>query len=243
MQQSRHPNILLYLGLCLAPPPPEDSLTDNGTSRSTRILIISEYVPRGNLRQYILDRTLPFPWRLRMSFSIDVARALSYLHASPRNCMHRDLKGENLLVTENERIKICDFGLARVVDEVSGSAEMQRSRPLTYCGTDGCELDFSLFVSFRRLTDFSLTDADQTCLPKSYSANPLPSRPTSSPSVSSSSKSLLELSLLNTTSFDLLPTTDSTSQKFDPPSPLAVPKRSSTSLYAVATFTLNVDPS
>lgn len=161
MQQSRHPNILLYLGLCLAPPPPEESLTDNGTSRSTRILIISEYVPRGNLRQYILDRTLPFPWRLRMSFSIDVARALSYLHASPRNCMHRDLKGENLLVTENERIKICDFGLARVVDEVSGSAEMQRSRPLTYCGTDGCELDFSLFVSFRRLTDFSLLTSNR----------------------------------------------------------------------------------
>lgn len=63
--------------------------------------------------------------------------------------MHRDLKGENLLVTENERIKICDFGLARVVDEVSGSAEVQRSRPLTYCGTDGCELDFHFFASLR----------------------------------------------------------------------------------------------
>ncbi|GAA5955696.1 hypothetical protein JCM3765_001823 [Sporobolomyces pararoseus] len=137
MQQARHPNIILYLGLCLAPPPPRDAITDDGSSRSTRILIISEYLPRGNLRQYILDRTLPFPWRLRMSFSIDIARALSYLHASPRNCMHRDLKGENLLVTENERLKVCDFGLARVVDEQSASVEMQKSRPMTYCGTDG----------------------------------------------------------------------------------------------------------
>ncbi|GAA5881617.1 hypothetical protein JCM16303_005511 [Sporobolomyces ruberrimus] len=137
MQQARHPNVVQYVGLCLAPPPPRDAVTDGGSSRSTRILIISEYLPRGNLRQYILDRTLPFPWRLRMSFSIDIARALSYLHASPRNCMHRDLKGENLLVTENERLKVCDFGLARVVDEQSASAEVQRSRPLTYCGTDG----------------------------------------------------------------------------------------------------------
>ncbi|GAA6008497.1 hypothetical protein JCM11491_004499 [Sporobolomyces phaffii] len=137
MQQARHPNILMYLGLCLAPPPPRDAITADAASRSTRILIISEYLPRGNLRQYILDRTLPFPWRLRMSFSIDIARALSYLHASPRSCMHRDLKGENLLVTENERLKVCDFGLARVVDERSASAEAQKSKPLTYCGTDG----------------------------------------------------------------------------------------------------------
>ncbi|GAA5903063.1 uncharacterized protein JCM6883_002680 [Sporobolomyces salmoneus] len=137
MQQARHPNVVQYVGLCLAPPPPKDAITDDGTSRPTRILIISEYLPRGNLRQYILDRTLPFPRRLRMSFSIDIARALSYLHASPRSCMHRDLKGENLLVTENERLKVCDFGLARVVDEQSASAEVQKSRPLTYCGTDG----------------------------------------------------------------------------------------------------------
>jgi serine/threonine protein kinase len=29
-------------------------------------------------------------------------------------CIHRDLKGENLLITGNERIKITDFGFARV---------------------------------------------------------------------------------------------------------------------------------
>lgn len=80
-------------------------------SRS-RILIISEFLPRGNLRQYILDRSLPFPWRLRLSFAVDLARALSYMHA--RTCLHRDLKGENLLITENLRVKVCDFGFARL---------------------------------------------------------------------------------------------------------------------------------
>ncbi|GAA5896411.1 hypothetical protein JCM5296_002724 [Sporobolomyces johnsonii] len=137
MQQARHPNIVQFIGLCLAPPNPPSYLdsTPSPAHARPRILIISEYLPRGNLRQYILDRTLPFPWRLRLSFSIDIARALAYLHA--RNCMHRDLKGENLLVTENERLKCCDFGLARIVDKEQGLAEVQRLRPLTYCGTDG----------------------------------------------------------------------------------------------------------
>ncbi|GAA5846724.1 hypothetical protein JCM9279_003429 [Rhodotorula babjevae] len=128
MQQARHPNIVQYLGLSLAPPSADSTLPNR-----PRILIISEFLPRGNLRQYILDRTLPFPWRLRISFAIDIARALAYLHSN--NCMHRDLKGENLLVTSNERLKACDFGLARVAP--GGGKEDEAWRRLTYCGTDG----------------------------------------------------------------------------------------------------------
>lgn len=91
-----------------------------------RILIISEYLQGGNVRHYIAADNLPFPWRLRLSFCVDAARALAYMHA--RKCMHRDLKGENMLrmplmgascqfmlliscaVTENHRVKVCDFG-------------------------------------------------------------------------------------------------------------------------------------
>lgn len=72
-----------------------------------------------------------FPWRLRLSFATDIARALAYLHArkvrrspdpsyaaqlltliarSLAQCIHRDLKGENLLITSNDRIKMTDFG-------------------------------------------------------------------------------------------------------------------------------------
>lgn len=89
-----------------------------------------EYLPRGNLRQYIEDKSLAFPWRLRISFAVDAARALAYLHS--RGAMHRDLKPENMLVTDNERIKLCDFGFARIA--ARNEEEMRR---MSYCGTDG----------------------------------------------------------------------------------------------------------
>lgn len=59
-----------------------------------------------------IQKRKPFDWPLRMSFATDIARAVAYLHA--RNCLHRDLKGENLLITANDRIKVCDFGFARI---------------------------------------------------------------------------------------------------------------------------------
>ncbi|EGO02870.1 hypothetical protein SERLA73DRAFT_84743 [Serpula lacrymans var. lacrymans S7.3] len=153
MKEARHPNVVLYLGLSRAPPP------DN------RIFIVSEYIENGNLRMYIHDKNKPFPWRLRLSFATDIARALAYLHA--RKCIHRDIKGENLLVTSNGRLKITDFGFARIA-----ARNEEESKRLTFCGTDsymspeillGDEFDlptdiFSLGIIFceiaaRRLAD------------------------------------------------------------------------------------------
>ncbi|KAG2035456.1 kinase-like domain-containing protein [Suillus americanus] len=153
MKEARHPNVVLYLGLSRAPSP------------DGRIFIISEYIENGNLRMYIFDKTKPFPWRLRLSFATDISRALAYLHA--RKCIHRDLKGENLLVTTNGRLKITDFGFARIA-----ARNEEESKRLTFCGTDsymspeillGEEFDlptdiFSLGVIFceiaaRRLAD------------------------------------------------------------------------------------------
>lgn len=153
MKESRHPNIVLFLGLSRAPEPDH------------RIFIISEFIENGNLRLYIHDKTKPFPWRLRMSFATDIARALAYLHA--RKCIHRDLKGENLLVTSNGRLKITDFGFARIA-----ARSTEESKRLTFCGTDsymspeillGDEFDlptdiFSLGIIFCEIAARKLAD-------------------------------------------------------------------------------------
>src|SRR5882757_1685357 len=114
---------------------------------------------------YIFDKTKPFPWRLRLSFATDIARALAYLHA--RKCIHRDLKGENLLVTANGRLKITDFGFARIA-----ARNEEESKRLTFCGTDsymspeillGEEFDlptdiFSLGIIFCEIASRKLAD-------------------------------------------------------------------------------------
>ncbi|PCH43036.1 kinase-like protein [Wolfiporia cocos MD-104 SS10] len=151
MKEARHPNVVLYLGLSQAP--------------DGRIFIISEFIENGNLRLYIHDKSKSFPWRLRLSFATDIARALAYLHA--RKCIHRDLKGENLLVTANGRLKITDFGFARIA-----ARNAEESKRLTFCGTDsymspeiltGTEFDlptdiFSLGVIFCEIAARKLAD-------------------------------------------------------------------------------------
>ncbi|CAE6360921.1 unnamed protein product [Rhizoctonia solani] len=117
MKEARHPNVVLFLGLSRAPPP------DN------RIFIVSEFIDNGNLRQLIHDTRQPLEWPLRLSILTDIARAMAYLHA--RRCIHRDLKGENLLMTTNGRVKVTDFGFARIA--ARNDDEMRR---LTFCGTD-----------------------------------------------------------------------------------------------------------
>lgn len=51
-------------------------------------------------------------------FIYQTLRALKYIHSA--NVLHRDLKPSNLLVNSNCDLKICDFGLARPVEENSG---------------------------------------------------------------------------------------------------------------------------
>ncbi|KAI7817186.1 kinase-like domain-containing protein [Gamsiella multidivaricata] len=115
LKESRHPNIVQFMGIC---------------KRKKRVYIITEFLPLGNLRRWIQDETKEFGWDTRISFAIDISLALAYLHH--KNIIHRDLKGENLLISENMRIKVCDFGFSRV--EAKDDNEMRR---ISYCGTDG----------------------------------------------------------------------------------------------------------
>eukprot|EP01126_Amoeba_proteus_P064265 TRINITY_DN8970_c0_g1_i6.p1 TRINITY_DN8970_c0_g1~~TRINITY_DN8970_c0_g1_i6.p1 ORF type:complete len:333 (-),score=68.66 TRINITY_DN8970_c0_g1_i6:567-1565(-) len=53
----------------------------------------------------------------KLSFAIDITQGMAWLHgAKPHRIIHRDLKPYNLLVDENWKVKVCDFGLSCIVD-------------------------------------------------------------------------------------------------------------------------------
>ena len=48
--------------------------------------------------------------------SIDIAQGMSYLHSkTPPIILHRDLKSDNCLVTAALSVKLCDFGISKVL--------------------------------------------------------------------------------------------------------------------------------
>eukprot|EP00250_Pteridium_aquilinum_P010058 c19125_g1_i1 orf=308-1588(+) len=79
-----------------------------------RILVV-EYVANGNLREHLdgqKDTVLDLATRL--DIAIDVAHAITYLHVyADQSIIHRDIKSSNILLTENFRAKVADFGFSR----------------------------------------------------------------------------------------------------------------------------------
>ena len=81
-----------------------DVTEDNGSPA-----LVLEYLPGGTLRQH-LSRA-PLAIEDIVSDSLQIAEALG--HAHRHGILHRDVKAENLLYTEDGKLKLTDFGLAR----------------------------------------------------------------------------------------------------------------------------------
>ncbi|WVZ55463.1 hypothetical protein U9M48_006122 [Paspalum notatum var. saurae] len=90
-------------------------------------LIIVEYIPNGNLREHldcVNGKVLEFSTRLEIA--IDVAHAITYLHTySDHPVIHRDIKSSNILLMNNCRAKVADFGFAKLVPTDSSHISTQ----------------------------------------------------------------------------------------------------------------------
>lgn len=71
--------------------------------------IVMEYVPGTTLRQLLIPG--PLTPRRALPILLAVTEALAFAHG--KDVIHRDLKTENVLVDESQRVKLVDFGLAR----------------------------------------------------------------------------------------------------------------------------------
>src|ERR1039457_623281 len=90
-----HPNIL--------------SIFDIGEERGAPY-IVSELLEGSTLREQL--RNGPLSSRKAIEYALQVARGLAAAHE--KGIVHRDLKPENLFLTNDERVKILDFGLAKL---------------------------------------------------------------------------------------------------------------------------------
>ncbi|MBA0706476.1 hypothetical protein Golax_018582 [Gossypium laxum] len=97
MRKVRHKNVVQFLGACTQPP---------------NLCIITEFMSGGSVYDYLHKQKGVFRLPSLLKVAIDVSKGMNYLHQN--NIIHRDLKAANLLMDENEVVKVADFGVARV---------------------------------------------------------------------------------------------------------------------------------
>ena len=59
-----------------------------------------------------VSRAEPLPVRKALDYALEIARGLAAAH--DKGIVHRDLKPDNVFITNDDRIKILDFGLAKL---------------------------------------------------------------------------------------------------------------------------------
>lgn len=88
------------------------------------VVIVLEYARFGDLRNllsYFSSHSSAIPERVVKTLMVGCLRGVQYIHSM--GILHRDIKSQNILITEEGVVKICDFGIAAE----SGSSSLLQS--------------------------------------------------------------------------------------------------------------------
>ncbi|KAK1378535.1 Dual specificity protein kinase splA [Heracleum sosnowskyi] len=119
LQKIRHPNVVQFLG---------------AVTQSSPMMIVTEYLPKGDLCAYMKERGQLKPLKA-VRFALDIARGLNYLHEiKPEAIIHRDLEPANILRDDSGHLKVADFGVSKLLKVTS---RVKENRPVT-CQETSC---------------------------------------------------------------------------------------------------------
>jgi eukaryotic-like serine/threonine-protein kinase len=110
-----HPNIVTI----------HDISEENGVC-----FIAMEYVAGTTLEQ--ANTTSGLPLKHAMKYAGEIAEALAAAHSA--GIIHRDLKPANIIITEDGRVKLLDFGLAKLIEPAVPAAEAETATLRTVPG-------------------------------------------------------------------------------------------------------------
>ncbi len=88
-----------------------------------------EYLPAGNLRQLVKQSNAQLSITTCLNYFYNLLEGLKEAH---KVVIHRDLKPENILVSKNGVLKICDFGIAKYVDQITRTNTFKGAGTLPY---------------------------------------------------------------------------------------------------------------
>jgi serine/threonine protein kinase len=84
-----------------------------GSSRPGDEYIVEELM-EASVYDLLHDKKFEMDMEMKLDFAISTAKCMNFLHSC--GVIHRDLKSLNLLVSKTYQVKVCDFGLSRVID-------------------------------------------------------------------------------------------------------------------------------
>lgn len=120
MKYIRHPKIINLYAMC---------------SQVQPFCIVTDLV-HDNLLEYLQGRERILEFSMLMNIATQIASGMAFLESV--KCIHRDLGAVNVFLGTNNSVKIGNFALARLLEEVEYQAEVGKRFPIRWTAPEAC---------------------------------------------------------------------------------------------------------
>eukprot|EP00617_Octactis_speculum_P027015 CAMPEP_0185748040 /NCGR_PEP_ID=MMETSP1174-20130828/6686_1 /TAXON_ID=35687 /ORGANISM="Dictyocha speculum, Strain CCMP1381" /LENGTH=452 /DNA_ID=CAMNT_0028423513 /DNA_START=230 /DNA_END=1588 /DNA_ORIENTATION=- len=144
MRRLHHPRVVQFLGFAMS-------------SETAGLNLVMELFTHGSVEDYIKAGN-SVSWETSIHWCVEMAQSLAYIHnLKPDNIIHRDIKPGNFMLTDSLRVKLGDFGIARLFNSADSKKQLLASNlPEIDMDSSIRRRDVSLTTSYRQKVSFLL---------------------------------------------------------------------------------------